>query len=146
MEDELSDTREVAISNRTQSDENGIFRWIKLKSLWTWIKSHCDTEYEKKNKIQVITNWEDFADGQESGSVVWMGQGSMWLDTTQTDNKVWLGIYRVVFYPEIDKWSVSVAYYRNKTPSSEKIYINHIETLFPVSVFPDINFLGYRVK
>ena len=143
---ELNDTRNLAVTNETQNINNGIFRWSTFTSFWRWIKGHCDLEYEKKDKLQYITNWEDFADGLESGKTVWVGQGSMFLDTTQTDNKVWLGIYNVVCDVSNDKWSVSASYYRRKTSSSEKIYINHIESIFSDSVFPTIKFFGYRLK
>lgn len=39
----LSDDRRFAICNQTKSASNGVFRWYKLSSLWTWIKTHFDS-------------------------------------------------------------------------------------------------------
>ena len=39
----LSDTRKIALCNLTKSASNGVFRWIALSNVWTWIKTHFDT-------------------------------------------------------------------------------------------------------
>ena len=39
----LSDTRKIALCNQTKSATNGVFRWITLSSVWTWIKTHFDS-------------------------------------------------------------------------------------------------------
>jgi len=36
----LSDTRKIALCNQTKSASNGVFKWIALSDVWTWIKSH----------------------------------------------------------------------------------------------------------
>lgn len=39
----LSDTRKIALCNQTKSASNGVFRWIALSNVWTWIKTHFDS-------------------------------------------------------------------------------------------------------
>jgi hypothetical protein len=39
----LSDTRKIALCNQTKSATNGVFRWIALSQVWTWIKTHFDS-------------------------------------------------------------------------------------------------------
>lgn len=35
----LDGNRKIALCNQTKSASNGVFRWIKLSNVWTWIKS-----------------------------------------------------------------------------------------------------------
>lgn len=39
----LSDTRKIALCNQTKSASNGVFRWIALSNVWTWLKTHFDS-------------------------------------------------------------------------------------------------------
>lgn len=39
----LSDTRKIALCNQTKSASNGVFRWIALSNVWTYIKGKIST-------------------------------------------------------------------------------------------------------
>ena len=40
----LNGDRKIALCNQTKSASNGVFRWIKLNNVWTWIKGLLSSE------------------------------------------------------------------------------------------------------
>ncbi|SHJ44399.1 hypothetical protein [Fibrobacter sp. UWP2] len=40
----INGDRKIALCNQTKSASNGVFRWIKLRNVWTWIKGLLSSE------------------------------------------------------------------------------------------------------
>lgn len=40
----INGDRKIALCNQTKSESNGVFRWLKLNNVWTWIKGLLSSE------------------------------------------------------------------------------------------------------
>ena len=123
-----------------------------LSSLWKWIKGHCDTTYEKKDKVQLITNWEDFADGTEGVETDWVGQGT-YTELNSSSTSAYRSmryIFKVTYYPDRDRYGVVSTFklYADKNNQNVTGYLgvsSDIISAENASKIP-VAFLGYRVK